>query len=52
MEMKNKKAYVAPSFDISVIDTEDIITISGIFEDVDMLGIMGFGKIQLEMDIQ
>ena len=49
MEM-NKKKYIAPSIEITVLETKDVITISGIFESVDMMGLIGMGKI--EMDIQ
>lgn len=50
MEM-NKKKYIAPSIEITVLETKDVITISGIFEDVDMMAIMGMGKINIEMDL-
>ena len=50
MEM-NKKKYTAPSIEMTVIESKDIITISGIFEDVDMMAIMGMGKINIEMDL-
>ena len=49
--MKNdKKVYTAPSLEITTLETEDIMLVSGIFESVDMMGLIGMGKI--EMDIQ
>ena len=47
-----KKKYTAPSVEITVLETKDIITTSGIFEDVDMMSVMGFGKIEIDIDLQ
>lgn len=45
-----KKMYTAPSLEITEVETKDIITVSGIFESVDMLNVIGYGII--EMDLQ
>ena len=36
--------------EITEVETKDIITVSGIFESVDMLNVIGYGII--EMDLQ
>ena len=46
----NKKKYTAPSVEITELETKDVIAVSGIFEDVDMLNVIGYGII--EMDLQ
>lgn len=48
----NKKKYTAPSVEITELETKDVITVSGIFEDVDMMNVIGYGKIGIEMDLQ
>lgn len=51
MENKMKKTYSAPSVEITVLETKDIINVSGIFEDVDMSSVMGYGRIDIEIDL-
>ena len=48
----NKKKYTAPSVEITELETKDVITVSGIFEDVDMMNVIGYGKIGIEIDLQ
>ena len=48
----NKKKYTAPSVEITELETKDVITVSGIFEDVDMLSTIGFGEIEIDIDLQ
>lgn len=53
-ECKMKKPYIKPSLEITEIETKDVITtsgIGGIFEDVDMMNTIGFGKIDIEIDL-
>ncbi|MBQ2942446.1 MAG: hypothetical protein IJD97_09435 [Clostridia bacterium] len=46
-----KKTYIKPSLEITEIETKDVITVSGIFEDVDMMNTIGIGKIDIEIDL-
>ncbi len=48
---RNKKKYIAPSLEVTEIETADVITASGIFEDVDTDNNIGIGKIEIDMDL-
>ena len=48
----SKKKYTAPSVEMTEIETKDVITVSGIFEDFDIINTIGFGKIELDIDLQ
>lgn len=47
----SKKKYAAPSVEMTEIETKDVITVSGIFEEVDSINTIGFGKIEIDIDI-